>query len=206
MIHLDVPLVFSFGVLFADAAKQQIRADPPVYAPRTQLEANLFQTVFFVWAPLYFMVAYFGWETSHLWWHGDSVADYPLLLPGLIVALTASVNAGFLVGKSLVLRERQRTIWAIYLATAVFCVWWLIAMGDRVSRLGTYREFAAGQAPPITTDPTFMTVLAINLVVTGGALAVFVTRLIRAGTHISASRHARDLRSTGRSPTATRIG
>jgi len=184
LIHVDVPLLVSFGAMFADAAQKQIRTGDPAHAHRAQLQANLFHALFFLWAPLYFMVAYFGWETSHLWWHGDSVADYPLLLPGLLVVFTLAVNVGFMAGKWLVIRRRQGTLYALYGATAVFGIGWLIVMNDRVSRLGTYREFAAGQAPRLTDDSTFLTMLALNLVVTAGALTFFVARLIREGQHL----------------------
>jgi hypothetical protein len=190
MIHVDVPIVFSVGALFADAAQEQIRSGSPGAALRAQLQANLFHTLFFYWAPAYFLAAYFGWETSHLWWHGDSLADHPLLLPVLLIVLTLSVNAGFLVGKWLVLRERQRTIRSIYLATATFALGWLPAMGDRVSRLGTYREFVAGVAPRWTDDSTFVFMLGLNLAVTTGALAIYIVRLIREGNRVASSRVA----------------
>jgi hypothetical protein len=187
VIHVDVPIVFTFGALFADAAQVQIRTGGQAQALRAQLQANLFHTLFFYWAPAYFLVTQFGWETSHLWWHGDSIAEYPLLLPGLLVIFTLAVNAGFLTGKWLVLRGRQRTIWGLYAAAAAFSFGWLVVLGDRLSRLGTYREFVAGQAPRWTDDATFLSMLGLNLVVTIGALAVFIVRLVQEGNRLARS-------------------
>lgn len=72
MVQIDVPVAFAIGSLFADAASRQLQSGQPTAYDRTLALNNLFHIFFFSWIPIYFLLNYFGWETTHMWWHADS--------------------------------------------------------------------------------------------------------------------------------------
>ena len=85
MVQIDVPVAFGIGSLFADAAYRQLQTGQALPFYRTLVINNIYQIFFFSWIPVYFMLNYFGWETTHMWWHADSVTAYPFFTPIFIV-------------------------------------------------------------------------------------------------------------------------
>jgi len=74
MVQIDVPVAFAVGSLLADAARRQIEAGRKDLYYRALVKNNMFQIFFFSWIPVYFIANYFGWETTYLWWHAESVS------------------------------------------------------------------------------------------------------------------------------------
>jgi hypothetical protein len=155
MIQIDVPIAFGMGGLFAGAAHEQLQRREPAEDTRVQLHANLYFVFVFCWPPIYLVERWFGWETAHLWWHGDTASAHPWLIPGFILGAAAALNGGLVFGRWLV-RARLVNMCRIISIGAIVASFALMAsMGDRVTRLGTYREWEAGIAPPTASDPAF---------------------------------------------------
>lgn len=187
MVQIDVPIALGVGSLFADAAHRQLSTGRPEYYYRTFAANNIFQTFFFSWIPLYFLLNYFGWETTHMWWHANSVNAYPFYVPVFLLVFFAAANAGFLIGYQLVRAGRLWTNRAIYLGILAFSGIWIFAQLPRSAKLGTYSEWVAGAAPWFYEDRTFLFMLILTLAVWGIALAVFVRKLMAEGRHLDKS-------------------
>ncbi|OFW12049.1 MAG: hypothetical protein A3H96_06340 [Acidobacteria bacterium RIFCSPLOWO2_02_FULL_67_36] len=165
MVQVDYPFTFGVGSLFAAAVERGLRSSRSAYFYQRALAASLIvQTVTVVWLPLYLLVNHFGFQTSHMWWHGDSLAEYPWLLPIFITGYFVMSLAGFHVGTVLVRRGQARAAWAIFLASFAFFFGWMIVQPYRTLTLGTYREWEAGNAVWISTDPGFVALLAGDFV------------------------------------------
>ena len=160
MIQIDVPIAFGMGGLFAGAAHEQLQRREPAEDTRVQLHANLYFVFVFCWPPIYLVERWFGWETAHVWWHGDTASAHPWLIPGFIVGAAAALNAGLVFGRSLVRAGLVGMCRIVSASVIVGSFAWMAAMGDRVTHLGTYREWQAGIAPPLASDPAFAPTLA----------------------------------------------
>jgi hypothetical protein len=95
------------------------------------------------------------------------------------VVLWLLINAGFALGVALIRRGQIRINRAICVAVAVWCAGWLLFGGERVWRLGTFREFETGRAPWWTDDRTFVRAFAITMTIWIGALAACLIKLLR---------------------------
>jgi hypothetical protein len=191
MVQIDVPIALGIGSLFADAAHRQLQTGRAEYYFRAFAANNIFQIFFFSWIPVYFLMNYFGWETTHMWWHADSINAYPYYMPVFVVVFFAAANLGFIVGHRLV---RAGKLWAnraIYLGIIAFSGIWIFSQVNRTFKLGTYSDWVAGTAPWFYEDRTFLFMLVFTLVVWGGALVVFVMRLWAEGRHLDARAMAR---------------
>jgi hypothetical protein len=184
MVQVDVPVAFAIGGLFADAARKQLQTRRPEYYYRAVAKNNLFQAFFFSWIPVYFLLNYFGWETTHMWWHADSVAAYPYYVPIFMVVFFLAANAGFWLGCRLVRAGRVAANRGVYLGIVAFCAVWIFGQTDRTFRLGSYAEWKAGAAPLFYQDRTFLFMLVFTLLVWGIALAVFHRLLARGERHL----------------------
>ncbi|HEY1336851.1 MAG TPA: hypothetical protein VGF59_05045 [Bryobacteraceae bacterium] len=186
MVQIDVPVAFGIGSLFADAASRQISSGRAEYYFRAFSANNIFQSFFFSWIPVYFLLNYFGWETTHMWWEADSVASYPYYIPIFIVVFFAAANLGFLLGSSLVRRGRVGANRAVYLGILAYSAVWILAQWPSTFRLGTWREWHAdpASAPWFYQDGTFLLMLILTLAVWGAGLAIFVWRLWNEGRHL----------------------
>src|SRR5689334_12488461 len=131
MVQIDVPMAFAIGSFLADGASKQLRFGRAEYCYRAILKQNIFQIFFFSWIPVYFLLNYFGWETTHMWWHADSVDAYPYFVPIFIVVFFAAANAGFLLGRFLISRGRVLANRFVYLATTAYSVIWVFAQTNR---------------------------------------------------------------------------
>ena len=181
MVQIDVPLAFGIGGMFASAGHRQLQHRFLESRANIWLQANLYFVFFYSWPPIYFLERYFGWETSHMWWHVDAMTDAAWLAPALLAATAAALNAGFLVGAHLVHRGRLGANRLVSAATVVFYAGWILAMGSRTANLGTYAEWASGTAPRALDDPAFVRTLVILPGISFGALAILLVRLRLAG-------------------------
>lgn len=184
MVQVDVPIAFGVGSLFAEAARRQLLWGRAEYYYRAALKNNLYQAFFFSWIPVYFLANYFGWETTHMWWHADSVAAYPFYLPVFLLVFFGAANLGFILGARLVVAHRPWANRALYLGTLAYSGVWIFAQYQRTFKLGSYREWAEGRAPWFWEDLTFVAMLAFTLVVWGVALVAFCLSLYNEGKHL----------------------
>jgi hypothetical protein len=97
-----------------------------------------------LWLPVYLLASHFGFQTSHMWWHGDALTDDPTMMPVFIVAYFASSLSGYHLGAWLVLRGQTRAAWAIFLASCAFFIGWMALQPYRTLTLGTHRQWIAG--------------------------------------------------------------
>ncbi len=186
MVQIDVPIALGIGSLFADAAHKQLQIGRAEYYFRTFAANNIFQIFFFSWIPVYFLMNYFGWETTHMWWEADTVDAYPYYMPVFLVVFFAAANLGFLLGNRLV---RAGKLWAnraVYLGILAYSAIWILAQVDRTFKLGTYSDWVVGNAPWFYQDRTFLFMLVFTVVVWAGALALFAFRLRAEGRHLDA--------------------
>jgi hypothetical protein len=192
MVQIDVPIAFGVGSFFADAAHRQISSGRAEYYFRAFSANNLFQSFFFSWIPVYFLLNYFGWETTHMWWREDSVTSYPYYIPIFMVVFFAAANLGFLLGSRLVRRHRLWTNRAVYLGILVYSGIWIFAQWPRTFHLGTWREWHADPAstPWFYQDSTFLGMLIFTVIVWAGGIAIFGRLLWNDGRHLDVIRHA----------------
>ncbi len=83
MIQVDVPLAAAMASAAAGAARVQLRAGTREEYLHAWLATNLFLMFGFSWIPVFFLVRYFGWETTHMWWTSPRVTDHPWVIPVL---------------------------------------------------------------------------------------------------------------------------
>ena len=168
MVQIDIPVAFGTGSLFAAAVERGLRSERASYFYQRALAANLvFQLLVVVWLPVYLLTAHFGFQTSHMWWTGDSITDHPAVLPVFLVLYFLSNVAGFHAGARLVQRGRTRAAWAAFVGGFMFFGAWVAVQPYRTLSLGTYREWKAGSAPWIWSDVGFVALLS------GAALVFF---------------------------------
>jgi hypothetical protein len=166
-------MALGVGSLMAHAARRQITSKQTGEVSRAFAKVLIFHSVAFMWPPIYLLVFYFGFETSHMWFHGDSVADYPWLLPTFFLALFASNVAGFALGSRFVRQGTPRNALILFGACVLFTCGWILALPDRTMTLGTYSDWAAGTAPAASSDPAFMAFVSVVMVgYTAGAWMV----------------------------------
>jgi len=178
MVQIDIPVAFGTASLFAVAVEQGLRTERASYFYARALAASLiFQLVLVVWLPVYLLIAHFGFQTSHMWWTGESITDYPWLLPAFLLLYFVAHVAGFHTGARLAARGRARTGVLIFVGGFVFFAAWVAMQPYRTLSLGTYAEWEAGTARWIWTDTGFVALLLGAMVAFFVALAVVFRKL-----------------------------
>jgi hypothetical protein len=171
MVQIDIPVAFGTGSLFAAAVEQGLRSERYGYFYQKALAANLvFQLLLVVWLPVYLLIAHFGFQTSHMWWTGSSITEYPWLLPGFLAAYFIANIAGFHLGAQLVRQGRSRVPWLLFAGGFAFFGAWMAFQPYRTLTLGTYDEWQTRAARWIWTEPAFVGLLM-------GAMVVFFVAL-----------------------------
>ena len=169
MLQVDLPVAFGSGTLLAAALEHHTGARSWPYLYQKGLARNLiFQTLFALWLPVYLLINYFGFQTSHMFWQRASLTDYPALLPVFLILYFITNIAGFMTGAWLVLQGRARLARLIFVAAFTYFALWMAFQPYRTLSLGTFDEWRSGTAPWIWSDTWFMGVLAV------GALVFFV--------------------------------
>ena len=164
MIQVDLPVALGAGSLMAHAARRQIESGQAAAVNSAFTKSLIFHCIAFMWPPMYLLVFYFGFETSHMWWTADSVHAYPWLLPAFFLALFAANIAGFGLGARFVRAGRASYAFLLFLATTAFTTGWILLLPDRTMTLGTYRDWQAGTAPPGSSNPSFMVFVTVVMV------------------------------------------
>jgi hypothetical protein len=186
MVQIDVPVAFAVGSFCADMARRQLRFGRAEYYYRTFLLTMLFLIFFFSWIPVYFLLNYFGWETTYMWWHADSVTAYPGFLPAFMLLFFGMGALGFLLGHRLVVSGRELANRLVWIGVLVFSAIWIFAQPHRTFRVGAYSEWAAGKAPLFYEDGVFLFMLIFVLVVWAAGLVWTALVLRRDGRHLDA--------------------
>ena len=166
MVQIDIPFTFGVGSLFAKAVEQGLTGSRSTYFCLLALCTDLlFQILLIVWFPLYFLVNQFGMETSHMWWTGDRLTDYPWLLPGFFVAYFVSNLSGFGLGAWLIRRGHPKAVWGVFFGSMAVSIAWVALQPYRTLSLGTYQEWLAGTAPWLWTDRVLLAQVIADMVV-----------------------------------------
>ena len=167
-------MAFGVGSLMAHAAQKQLATRKAADVTRAFAKVLIFHSVAFMWPPIYLLVFYFGFETSHMWWHADSVTAYPYLLPAFFLALFAANILGWGVGARFVRAGQASRAFLVFVAAVVFTMAWIVFLPDRTMTLGTYSDWQAGTAPPASSDPSFMAFVTVVIVgYSAGAWALY---------------------------------
>jgi hypothetical protein len=165
MIQVDLPFTFGTASLMAAAVERGLRSPKARYFHARALSLNLaFQGIFVIWLPVYFLVNEFGLQTSHMWFHGDSLSDHPWLLPLFISLYFATNVAGFHVGARLSASGQAGIAKAIFWAGTVFTFAWMGVQPYRTLSLGTYTEWQAGTAPWLWSNPALTAAVVVEFV------------------------------------------
>lgn len=187
MVQIDVPVALGVSCFFADMASRQLRNGGPEHYFHTFSCTAVFQAFFFSWIPLYFLMNFFGWETTHMWWHEASVTAYPLYIPLFVVIFWLAAVAGFLIGAHLVRKGRLWWNRGIYIAILLYSAIWIFGQPTRSMVLGSYADWKAGTAPWFYENTTFLVAFIIAMVVWTVGLVIFGVKLRRHGRHLDTS-------------------
>jgi len=185
MVQIDIPAAFGASCFLADMANRQLRLGRAEYYFHTFACTAVFQAFCFSWIPLYFLVNFFGWETTHMWWHADSVTAYPFFIPVFVLIFWLAAGLGFLTGTRLARKGRIWTNRGIWMGLGLYCLLWIFVQPDRSMRLGTYAEWEAGAAPWFYENTTFLTMFIISMVVWLAGIVYFATVLRGYGRHLA---------------------
>ena len=171
MVQIDIPVAFGTAGVFAAAVEQGLRSERRGYFYQRALAASLiFQLLLVVWLPVYLLIAHFGFQTSHMWWTGDSITEYPWLLPVFLAAYFLACIGGFHVGARLVQQGRRKVVWMLFAGGFAFFGAWMAFQPYRTLTFGSYSDWRAQTAPWIWTDVGFVSLLT-------GAMVVFFVAL-----------------------------
>jgi hypothetical protein len=177
MVQIDIPVAFALGSLHADAARTRLAAGTGAPVWRTLAQDLLFFGVAASWLPVHLLVRHFGFETSHMWWHEDSVLAYPLFIPVFMTLYFATNVAGFAAGVALVRAGRVTLNRVVIAACWIFATAWVLGQRERTLVLGTYAEWRAGAAPAMSSDPGTVRLLVVFGVVFTVALVLWYRRI-----------------------------
>lgn len=191
MVQIDIPVAFGTGSVFAAAVRKGLQSEKHAYFYQRALAANLvFQLLLVVWLPVYLLIAHFGFQTSHMWWTGESITEYPWLLPVFLVAYFVANVGGFHVGATLVRQGRTRVPWLLFAGGFAFFGAWMAFQPYRTLTLGTYAEWQSHAAPWIWSNPGFVALLMGAMVVFFVALYFVYRALDREAAALTGSRPA----------------
>jgi len=179
MIQVDIPIAAALASLATGAARVQLKAGGREEYLRTWLATNLFLIVGFTWIPVYFLLNYFGWETTHLWWTASDVTAYPWFIPIAILLLLACGNAGFLLGVRLETSGRVTANRVFYVAIFTCAMAWMIGLYPRTLKLGSYHTWTT--SPWVYEDPVFVRAWVLAMSSAAGLYLVLIIHLLRRG-------------------------
>ena len=167
------------GSLAAASARVQLSAGGREEYLRTWLATNLFLAFGFSWIPVFFLLNYFGWETTHLWWTASDVSAYPWLVPITLILTFACGNAGFLLGARLETAGRTAVNRAFYIGVFACGIAWMIGFSPRTLKLGSHSTWTT--SPWVYEDPVFVRAWVIAMTTWFVLYIGLVIHLIRRG-------------------------
>jgi ABC-type branched-subunit amino acid transport system permease subunit len=180
MVQIDIPIAFAVGQMLADAANQQLktRRAEPYY--RTLAFTNIFTGLFFAPIPVYFLVDYFGWETTYMY-APDRVTRF--FIPIVLFVVILAANLGFWLSHALIQKGRDRVGRAIYTLIWIYALGWILVNWPRSTRIGTYTQYhtvpeTMARAWEVSKDP-FLYILIVTLIIFAVPLVLFMWSLHR---------------------------
>jgi hypothetical protein len=180
MVQIDIPVAFGTAGVFAAAVEQGLKSERRGYFYQRALAVSLiFQLFLVVWLPVYLLIAHFGFQTSHMWWKGDSITEHPWLLPAFLTAYFVACIGGFHLGSVLVTRGQRKMVWVLFAGGFAFFAAWMAFQPYRTLTLGSYAEWQAQTAQWIWKTPSFVGLLTGAMVVFFIALRIVYKRLQR---------------------------
>ncbi|MCP4654252.1 MAG: hypothetical protein GY856_02415 [bacterium] len=117
MMAMDIPLSAACGVVFAEAGKNLIKSQDPDKIMFARLVALLFAATITASNVFYYMLGWPAWETNFLWAWVDGIMDNPLragFSHGLIAMTVIPAWIGFEIGRSLILKGKDRAARILY--------------------------------------------------------------------------------------------
>jgi hypothetical protein len=182
MVQIDIPIAFAVGQMLADAASLQLKTGRPEPYYQTLAFTNIFTALFFAPIPVYFLIGYFGWETTYMV-DPDQVTRFFIPIVLFIVILAA--NLGFWLSNALIQKGRDRVGRMIYVLIWIYSLAWILGNWPRSTRIGTYAQYHTARdmmarAWEVSKDP-FLFILIVTLVIFAVPLVLFMRSLRRRG-------------------------
>jgi ABC-type branched-subunit amino acid transport system permease subunit len=175
MIQIDIPIAFAVGQMLADAANQQLKTGKAEPYYRMLAFTNLFTGLFFAPIPVYFLVDYFGWETTYMY-DPDRVTRF--FIPIVLFLVILAANLGFWLSNALIRKGRDRVGRAIYTLIWIYSLGWILGNWPRSTRIGTYAQYhtapeTMARAWEVSKDP-FLYILIVTLIIFAVPLVLFM--------------------------------
>ena len=180
MVQIDIPIAFAVGQMLADAANRQLSTGKPAARYRALALTNIFTGLFFAPIPIYFLVDYFGWETTYM---VDPERLTRFFIPIVLFVLMLAANLGFGLSDLLIRKGRRAVGRVIYLLIWIYALAWILGNWPRSTRLGTYMQYhtardTMARAWEVSKDP-FLFILIATLVIFFVPLVLFMKRVRR---------------------------
>jgi hypothetical protein len=180
VVQIDIPIAFAVGQMLADAAKRQLSTGQPAPYYRALATTNIFMGLFFAPIPIYFLVDYFGWETTYMC---DPSRVTRFFIPIVLFLLFLAANVGFWLSNTLIRKGRAGIGRVIYLLIWLYSLGWIFGNWPRSTRIGTYVQYHTAPDTMIriwevSKDPFFW-ILVVTLVIFAVPLVLFMKCLSR---------------------------
>jgi hypothetical protein len=180
VVQIDIPIAFAVGQMFADAARQQLSTGQPTPYYRTLAFTNIFTGLFFAPIPIYFLVDYFGWETTYMC---DPTRITRFFIPIVLFAVILAANLGFWLSNALIQKRRAMIGRIIYILIWIYSLAWIFGNWPRSTRIGTYAQYHTARDTmariwETSRDPFFFILIA-TLVIFFVPLVLFMRQLSR---------------------------
>ena len=185
MVQIDIPIAFAVGQMLADAANRQLRTGQREHYYRALAHTNIFTGLFFAPIPIYFLVDYFGWETTYMV-NPERVTRF--FIPIVLFVLLLAANLGFWLSNALIQKGRAAVGRIVYILIWVYALAWIFGTWPRSTRIGTYAQYHTARETMIrvwdvSKDPFFW-ILIVTLVIFGVPLVLFAVGLSREGKRL----------------------
>ena len=167
MMAMDIPLSAACGVVFAEAGKNMIRSQDPDKIMFVRLVALAYAATITASNVFYYMLGWPAWETNFLWAWVDGIMDHPLragFSHGLIAMTVIPAWIGFEVGRSLILKNKDRAVRILYIVLFILVGVIVLVLWDITFNVAsTYAKYQAGDTYSFWR-PDFATGWAITTV------------------------------------------
>jgi hypothetical protein len=180
VVQIDIPIAFAVGQMLADAASQQLQTGKPEAYYRTLALTNIYTGLFFAPIPIYFLVDYFGWETTYMY---DPERVTRFFVPIVLFVLMLAANLGFGLSSALIKKGWGLIGRGLYLLIWLYALGWIFGNWPRSTRLGTYEQYQTARetmvrAWDVTRDP-FLFILIATLIIFAVPLWLLMRHLRR---------------------------
>jgi hypothetical protein len=180
MVQIDIPIAFAVGQMLADAANQQLKTAQPAPYFRALAYTNIFTGLFFAPIPIYFLVDYFGWETTYMC---NPIGLTRFFIPIVLFAVMLAANLGFWLSNGLIRKGHDVVGRVIYVLIWIYSLAWILGNWPRATRLGTYAQYQSApdtmvRVWEVSKDP-FLFILIATLIIFFVPLVLFIWSLRR---------------------------